>query len=151
MTTSSPPAPLPNINSILEQFFKILSDNSLRINPAKCVFAAGSVKFLGHTVGPDGVRPLGSHVEALAAFPQPMSVKELQRFLGIINFYRCFLPGIAGTLRPLTDALRTYGKIFQWSPLLLRPPRPPLPQQRCFPTPRLMPPSLSLVTPQTHI
>jgi RNase H-like domain found in reverse transcriptase/Reverse transcriptase (RNA-dependent DNA polymerase)/Integrase core domain/Integrase zinc binding domain len=102
----------------LEQFFKILSENGLRINPAKCVFAAGSVKFLGHTVGPDGVRPLGSHVEALAAFPQPTSVKELQRFLGIINFYRRFLPGIAGTLQPLTDALRGDSKSFQWSPLM---------------------------------
>jgi hypothetical protein len=74
------------------------------------------VKFLGHMVGADGVRPLGSQVEALAAFPRPTTIKELQRFLGIINFYRRFLPGIAATLRPLTNALRGGAKSLEWSP-----------------------------------
>jgi hypothetical protein len=33
-------------------------------------------------------------------------VKELQNFLGVINFYRKFVPGAANTLKPLTDALK---------------------------------------------
>jgi hypothetical protein len=36
----------------------------------------------------------------------PTTVKELQIFLGLVKFYRRFLPGVAVTLRPLTDALR---------------------------------------------
>jgi RNase H-like domain found in reverse transcriptase len=67
-------------------------------------------------VGPDGIRLLGRHIKALAAFPQPASVKKLQWFLGVINFYRQFLPGIASTLRPLTNALHGGGKSFVWSP-----------------------------------
>ncbi len=38
--------------------------------------------------------------------PRPKIIKELQAFLGMVNFYRRFLPSIARTLRPLTDALR---------------------------------------------
>ena len=38
-------------------------------------------------------------------FERPKSVKSLQRFLGMVNFYRRFLPNVALTLRPLTDAL----------------------------------------------
>ena len=41
----------------------------------------------------------------LLLHPHPQDVRGLQRFLGMINFYLCFLPGIARTLRPLTDAL----------------------------------------------
>ena len=42
----------------LQQFLSILSKNGLQLNPAKCVFAATSLKFLGHRVDADGVGPL---------------------------------------------------------------------------------------------
>jgi hypothetical protein len=35
-----------------------------------------------------------------------VTVKDLQNFLGVVNFYRKFVPGAADILRPLTDALR---------------------------------------------
>ncbi len=53
-----------------------------------------------------GVLPLPSHVAAIQDFPRPTIIKKLQAFLGIVNFYRRFLPSIACTLRPLTDTLR---------------------------------------------
>jgi hypothetical protein len=90
----------------LRQFFELLDVNGLQINPAKCIFAATAVDFLGHRVTAEGIAPLRKHVAALQQLPVPTDVKELQRFLGLINFYRWFLPSIAGTLRPLTDALR---------------------------------------------
>ncbi len=43
---------------------------------------------------------------AIAAYPRPVTVKDLQNFLGVINFYRKFVPGAAEMLRPLTDALK---------------------------------------------
>jgi hypothetical protein len=52
------------------------------------------------------VLPLPSHVAAIQDFPRPSIIKELQAFLGMVNFYRRFLPSIPRTLRPLTDALR---------------------------------------------
>jgi hypothetical protein len=45
-------------------------------------------------------------VAAIQDFPRPSIIKELQAFLGMVNFYRRFLPSMARTLRPLTDALR---------------------------------------------
>ncbi|MFN9906060.1 MAG: reverse transcriptase domain-containing protein, partial [bacterium] len=78
----------------LRQIFTILQENGLQINPAKCVFAA-AVEFLGHRVDQDGVRPLQRHVQAISDFPPPQDVKQLQQFLGMVNFYRRFLPGIA--------------------------------------------------------
>ncbi len=72
---------------------------------AKCVWGASSIDFLGHCVSARGVQPLPSHVAAVQDFPRPVTVCDLQAFLGIINFYRRFLSEVAKTLKPLTDAL----------------------------------------------
>ncbi len=62
--------------------------------------------FLGQRVTAGGVTPLPTYVSAMLDFPRPNTVKELQWFLGLLNFYRRFLPAVARTLQPLTDALR---------------------------------------------
>ena len=76
----------------LRTFFEILKENGLTINPSKCTFAASSVKFLGHMVSESGVVPLPRHVEAIDSFPPPTDLRQLQRFLGLINFIADFFP-----------------------------------------------------------
>ena len=63
-----------------------------------------------------GIRPLPGHVQAVVQFPRPSTRLELQHFLGLINFFRRFLRGMAGLLLPLTDALKGPGKSLAWSP-----------------------------------
>jgi hypothetical protein len=82
----------------LSQFFAILQENGLTINPSKCVFTVASLKFLGHQVSAAGIVPLARHVTAIQDFPPPSDLKGLQRFLGMVNFYRQFLPSIAKIL-----------------------------------------------------
>ncbi len=71
----------------LRQIFTILQENVLQINPAKWVFAAAAVEFLGHKVDQDGVWPLQRHEQAISDSPPPQDVKQLQQFLGMVNFY----------------------------------------------------------------
>jgi len=99
----------------LRDFFQVLQDNGLVINPSKCVFGATSLKFLGHMVDCKGITPLPKHVEAVKDSIAPTDVKQLQRYLGLINFYRRFLPGIARVLQPLTDLLKGSPKDLVWS------------------------------------
>jgi hypothetical protein len=80
------------------------------------VFAAAAVELLGHRVDQDGVRLLQRHVQAISDFPPHQDVKQLQQFLGMVNFYTRFLPGIARTLQPLTDALKGAPKTLDWPP-----------------------------------
>ena len=98
----------------LEEFFRVLEENGLTINPVKCVFAVPSLKFLGHMVDGNGIRPLPKQVPAVQGVHPPTDIKQLQRFLGMINFYRRFIPGIARVLRPLTDLLRGSPKVLEW-------------------------------------
>jgi hypothetical protein len=99
----------------LQQFFQVLQENGLSIHPAKCVFAVSSLKFLGHMVDEAGITPLPRHVAAVQDCPPPTDIKQLQRFLGLINFYRRFLPAVARTLQPLTDLLKGSPKVLLWS------------------------------------
>ena len=60
--------------------------------PDKCVFAAPSVQFLGHQISADGIRQLPSQIKEIQNYPVPTNVKELQAFLGKVNYYHCFIP-----------------------------------------------------------
>ncbi len=64
------------------------------------------MEFLGHHVSAAGTSPTAAHLEAIQRHPRPTTVKELQGFLGTINFYRRFVPAAARILKPLTDVLR---------------------------------------------
>ena len=99
----------------LRLLFEALKQFGLVINRAKCVFGARELKFLGHRGMSEGIRPLEEKVGAVQQFQQPKRVKSLQRFLGMLNFYRRFLPGIASVLRPLTDALVGAPKHLVWT------------------------------------
>ena len=85
------------------------------INLSKCQFGLSEVEFLGHRISGAGAEPLIRHVAAIQEFSPPSDVPQLQRFLGMINFYRRFLPNIAQTLKPLTSALKGSPKLFRWS------------------------------------
>ena len=98
----------------LRTVFERLRSFGLLINPSKCVFGVSEVEFLGHRVTTAGVEPLVRHVEVIQQFQAPQDIPQLQRFLGMINFYRRFLPGIARTLKPLTDALKGKPKHLTW-------------------------------------
>jgi hypothetical protein len=86
--------------------FERLRQFSLVINLEKCVFALDSFEFLGHVVSAQWARPITSYVEAVEKRPPTTTIRELQVFLGLVNFYRRFLHGVTITLRPLTDTLK---------------------------------------------
>ena len=67
--------------------------------------------FLGHTVDSEGIRPLPEKVDAIKMFPLPSSKLDVQRLLGMVNFYRRFLPRLAH-IRPLMDSLSKAKKDF---------------------------------------
>ena len=77
-----------------------LRDNSMAINASKCVMGQSSVKYLGQEISAAGVRPLPSKLQSIIDVPRPTTKVELQRYLGMVNFYHRFLPGITASLSP---------------------------------------------------
>ena len=90
----------------LSEVFSRFREANLRLKPSKCRFFQQSVEFLGHEVSEQGLRCCKKHLEAVAKWPTPTSVKELQTFLGFVNFYRKFIQGYAAIAEPLYALLR---------------------------------------------
>ena len=82
-----------------------IKDAGLTLNE-KCEFSQKSVKFLGHIIDADGIRPDPEKVEAITHYPAPTNITELQRFFGMVNFLGKFIPGMAHKTEPLRQLLR---------------------------------------------
>ena len=104
----------------LREVFQILADNGMIVNRAKCVLGKSSLDFLGYRVDSTGISPLPERVEAIRATPSPTTIKELQRFNGMINYYRRWIPKAAGHMYHLFDALKGHKKgmpkTIDWTP-----------------------------------
>ena len=99
----------------IEQVLTKLRNAGLKLKPSKCSFAQRRIEFLGFIITPDGVLPDPKKVEKMVKFPCPRDVKSVQRFLGLINYYRKFIPSFAETAQPLYQLLRK-GQRWKWLP-----------------------------------
>jgi hypothetical protein len=78
----------------------------LSLNPKKSLFAMEEGKLLGHIVSVEGVRIDPSRVEAIRTLSLPRSKKEVQAFLGKINFLRRFISNFAEMVKHITSMLK---------------------------------------------
>ncbi|GFO05824.1 Pol polyprotein [Plakobranchus ocellatus] len=94
-----------------------LQDSGLVIKLEKCLFDQRSLNFLSHQVSQYGSIPLPSKVKAIRDFPKPSTVKGLQEFLGMVNFYHKFITHAASLLLPLHSALQKSHsqKVLSWT------------------------------------
>ncbi len=60
----------------------------IKLNLSKYHTGQHEVKFLGHVVSKNGIKPDPENVEAVSKMKPPTNVKETRRFLGIAGFYR---------------------------------------------------------------
>ena len=102
---------LKHVVTVLEK----LKENGLVVQKDKCQFATNTVSFLGHHITSSGIEPLASKIHAIQVFPKPKTVKQLQEFIGMINFYHRFIPKIAHTLTPLYQLLKGKPKDLAWT------------------------------------
>jgi putative transposase len=85
------------------------------VNLEKCVFAAPSLEILGHMIFAAGAASTADHTAEIELCPPPQDIKQLQRFLGMVNFYRCFLPNCAKVWGPLTVLLKGGAETLEWT------------------------------------
>ena len=97
----------------LEEVLTRLRRAGLTVNPEKVSYAQQEISFLGHLVSSRGVCIDPSRTQAIREFPPPKDAKGVARFVGMVNFYRRFIPNIAELAAPL-NALRRKGARFEW-------------------------------------
>ena len=81
--------------------FDTFRENDLKLKAKKCVLFQRKVIFLGKEVSNEGVSPNPSSVEKVLSWPSPKTVKEVERFLGLVNYHRAHIKNFAKLADPL--------------------------------------------------
>ena len=89
----------------LRAVFNILRRHNLTVNMDKC-FWKSEVTYLGYVVDKHGCRPPVDRIEAISTFPKPVTISELRRFLGMLNYYRHSIAHAADMQAPLNQYLK---------------------------------------------
>ena len=84
---------------------------NLHLKLSKCEFLKPEVVYLGLRISAKGLQPVEEKINAVKRAPAPRNVSELRSFLGMVQYYHSFLPGLATTLAPLHRLLQ---KNVQW-------------------------------------
>lgn len=92
----------------LTEVLQRLREANLTAKPSKCVIAYSKLECLGHIVGEEMVQPHPDKVRAVQEANRPVTKKQLRSFLGLVNFYRKFIPNCAHISLPLTDLTRKF-------------------------------------------
>eukprot|EP00253_Pinus_taeda_P015145 PITA_15145 len=98
----------------LRKIFMRCRKYGISLNPKKSLFALKEGKLLGHIISKYGIRIDPERIQAILQIPYPRNIKELQEFLGKINFLRSFIPNQAELIRLLRNMLKKDAKV-KWS------------------------------------
>ncbi|XP_011859426.1 PREDICTED: uncharacterized protein LOC105556922 [Vollenhovia emeryi] len=90
----------------LNKLMTRLRNANLKLQPDKCEFLRKEVAYLGHIIGADGVRPDPGKIKSIQLFPQPRNQKNIKQFLGLVGYYRRFIPQFSKIAKPLSDLLK---------------------------------------------
>lgn len=85
---------------------RALQEWKLQLKLKKCEFSTKRTEFLGHILEPGRIGMDPAKVQSIIEWPTPKTVKEVQSFLGLGNYYRQFIKGYSRIAAPLTDITR---------------------------------------------
>ena len=106
----------------LRIIFERLSKYGLIINVLKCIFGVAEVPFIGYTISAAGIRAPEERVKVIQDYPLPKTAQGLRRFLGMLNFYRRFIPHASEFEAPLHNAISNPllkgSQLITWTPEL---------------------------------
>jgi len=100
-------------DELVEEVLKRLEENNLFIKPEKCKWKVREVEFLGVVTGPREVEMQKKKIEGVLNWLVPKNVKEVQKFLGLANYYRRFIKDFARIAAPLHVLVRKEQK-WKW-------------------------------------
>ena len=98
----------------LEKVFKQLIRYNVTLNFEKCKFCRKEIHFLGHILTPEGLMQDPQKIEKIQNYRRPKNFKQLQQFLGFLNYYNKFAQNYAREIVPLLNLLRK-GVKYKWT------------------------------------
>ena len=90
-----------NLRQVLERCQKI----NMKLNMSKCHFRVDSVKYVGHEITSEGLKPDSEKVKAIKDMPAPSDQAGVQRILGVLNYLHKFIKHMSSKTAPLRELL----------------------------------------------
>ncbi|XP_041473721.1 uncharacterized protein K02A2.6-like [Lytechinus variegatus] len=90
----------------LEAVLSRLESNGLRLKKEKCELMKDSVDYLGHRLDKKGLRPLQDKLDAIRKAERPVNQSQIQAYLGLLGYYRKFIPNLSQEIVHLTEMLK---------------------------------------------
>ena len=87
-------------DATLDKVLRISRKVNVKLNKDKCLFRCPGIPFFVEIISQQGVSPDFRKVQTLTGMPPPKSKKELQSFLGILNYLSKYLPATAEVCEP---------------------------------------------------
>src|ERR1043165_5937488 len=97
----------------LRKVFRKLRKASMKLKLTKCKFCLPEIKYLGHIVRRNGLKPDPGRIEKIKNIKRSTTVKELRSVLGLFNYYRKFVKKFSEKAKPMNKFLRK-GIKFEW-------------------------------------
>ena len=82
-------------NEIVEEVLRRLKENDLYVKLEKCTWKVRKIGFLGIVIGPSGIEMEKEKVDGVLSWLEPRNVKDVRKFLGLVNYYRRFIKNFA--------------------------------------------------------
>jgi len=105
--------PQDHISHIARVFEKLHARN-VQVKLPKCEFAQRKVKYLGFIIGEGSISADPDDIKPILNCAPPRTVRQLQRFLGNVNYYRKFIPDLSSIIEPL-NRLTDKSSKWKWS------------------------------------
>ena len=93
-------------NKIVVEIIKRLEENNLYVKPEKCKWKVREVEFLGVVIEPEGIKMEEEKMKGVLDWPTPKYVKDVQKFLGLANYYCWFIEDFTSITRPLHNMVK---------------------------------------------
>ena len=93
-------------NEIVEEVLRRLEKNDLFVKLEKYMWKIREVGFLGVIIGEDRVRMEKEKIQGVIEWLVPRSTKDVQKFLGLANYYKWFVKDFARIAKPLHEMMR---------------------------------------------
>jgi len=101
-------------DELVAEVIKRLEENNLYVKLEKCKWKVKEVEFLGVVIGLEGIKMEKEKVKGVLEWLTPKCVKDVQKFLGLANYYRWFIEVFATVVRPLHDLVKK-DKKWDWT------------------------------------
>lgn len=97
----------------LEKVFQIARKYNIKFNKKKCSFSKGEVNYLGYKFSSKGIEMQSDRITAIKEMPTPLNKKDVQRFLGMVNYCGKFIENLSEKTKNLRNLVKKQN-IFSW-------------------------------------